>query len=339
MIVNSSSPVIKYCDLDAFFFPVGLHNIYFDKDKGMKPIPTPREPQFARDFKAVVDEEYWELLSCVSPSYTLITNEWAYETGLEIARTIFNAKDNEISFWHGELTEKRGACYMDIRVHKSLTISGVENHWFAFVRVKNSYDKSCSLAYEIGFCLETMDERQVPLGLLVPSLSLHFAANHIWMLKTIQKKLWEAVYSKYHHLNVFAEFERMVRDLLSIEVVDDEILPLFCRLAKLHKLDPTSEADRKLAYIVMQIEKDSDYWIKKCGPNAYAALCAYADFASKYAKEVRFLDKPSEFQSQLGKFVDELLESKQKEKELFSLDEFIGKHAREVKKQIKLMCS
>lgn len=69
-------------------------------------------------------------------------------------------------------------------------------------------------------------------------------------VKDNTEKIWEAVYSKYHHLNVFAEFERMVRDLLSIEVVDDEILPLFCRLAKLHKLDPTS-ADRKLAYIVM----------------------------------------------------------------------------------------
>lgn len=339
MIVNSYSPFIEYCDLDAFFFPVGLHDIYFDKDRNTKSIPILRDPQFACDFKAVVDEECWEMLSCVSPSYTLITNQWAYETGLEIARTIFNVKNDEISFWHGELTEKRGACDMDIRVHKSLTISGVENHWFAFVRVKNSYDKSRSLAYEIGFCLETMDKRQVPLGLLVPSLSLHFAANHIWMLETIEKKLWKAIDSKYHHLNVFAEFERMVQDLLSIEVVDDEILPLFCRLAKLQKLDPTSEADRKLALIVMQIEKDSSCWIKKCGTNAYAALCAYADFASIHAKEVRFLDKPSEFQSQLGKFVDELLESKQKEKELFSLDEFIGKHAREVKKQIKLMCS
>jgi len=334
--------IIQYSNLNEFFFPIDFHDLYFDvtkhKDKKTR-VLLPKNPKFAEDFIALIDEERLEMLSCVSKSYTLVTNEWAFNIGTSVAKHIFKVGERDIAFWQGELTEKRRACTMDIRVNKILNISGVKHNWFAFVRINNSYDKTRSLSYDIGFCLETMDNREVPIGLLVPSLSLHFAANHIWMLETIERKLWDALECQYKHRDIFSEFEMMVTELLGIEVIDDEILSLFCRLAKLKKLDPNSEQDRRLASKIIVIEKDSKYWIKKCGPNAYAALCAYADYASKYVKDVSFLDTPSEFQSQLGRFVDELINAKRQDKINFSLDDFIGKQAREVKKQIKLICA
>lgn len=326
---------------DKYFFPVGLHDLYFDMDKErakQRWYPSPKQPHIAVGFNAVIDEDRGIMFSCVSNSYTLITNKWAYNLGLRVASIIFGVQDSEISFWRGEFYDDRASCYMDIRIDKTLRIAQVEHSWIAIVRMNNSYDKSCSLSYEVGFYLETMDNRDIPLGLLIPSLSLQFSASHIWKLETIEKKIMSSVYSNYKARNLFFTFEMMVKDLLSIEVVDDEILPLFCQLAKIKKLDNESEEDIEFAHNVINIERDSEFWIQKCGPNAYAALCAYADFASKYARRVPFLEKPNEFQSQLGKFVDDLIESKQKEGKDFSLVNFITKEALEVKKQIKLMC-
>lgn len=328
-------------DLAKFLFPVGLHSIFFD-GKALNP-RQPHEnkeldyPMYAERFLAVVDEEFWNMLSCVSPSYNLLENKWAYNKGVEVAKRVFQTTEDNIRFHFGALSKYRAACRMDLIVSKTLQINDVNHKWYGLVEVANSYDKTCSLGFKIGFMMETMEDRKIPIGLLIPSLSLNFTANHLWTQSTIERKLDGAIYDAFKGRNVILEFENIVRKLLQIEVVDDEILSLFCRLAHIHKPDPNKENDRILAFEVFKIERSSQVWIDKCGSNAYAALCAYADFVSQKPENDSFLPEPTEFQSQLGSFVDELIEASSEFD--FSLDDFIGKQAREVRKQIKLICT
>lgn len=329
-------------NFDDFLFPVGKHNIYFDKEKfddtaKSQPL-APFFPQFAKKFKAVVDEERCNMLECVSNSYTLITNDWAYQQGMRVAQRMFHCQDEEISFFNGTLTEDRGACTMNFLIHKEIEISGVKNRWHAYLHIVNSYNRTSPLCYEAGFFLEKMEDKKIPIGMLIPSLSLEYSANHGWHLETIKKKLFVAVNKKYGGLDVFAEFRIMVEELTEIEVIEDEILPLFCKLANIKKLDPENPKHLYLARVLMNIDKVAKEWIETCDYNAYAALCSYADFASKYTDDMMILFKePTEYESLLGKLMDDLIIKKHKHGKDFSLDKYIGEEGRSASKQIKLM--
>lgn len=329
-------------NIKDFLFPVGKHNVYFDKaefDSKAKAQPAaPYYPQFAKKFKAVVDEQYWTMLECVSNSYTLITNEWAYEQGVSISKKMFHTDESDIDFWHGELSEDRGACTMNFFIHKEINISGVENTWHAFLHIGNSYNRTAPLKYKVGFFMEKMEDKKIPIGMLIPSLSLEYSANHGWKLETIEKKLHEKVNEKYGIVDVFEEFRCMVKELMEIEVIEEEILPLFCKLAKIEKLNPDNPKDVGKAKVLINIDKVAEAWAKKCNYNAYAALCSYADFASQYTDQITILfEEPSQYQSLLGQLMDDLITSKHKYGKDFSLDKFIGEEGRRVSKQIKLI--
>lgn len=324
-------------DVETLFFPVGLHPIYFALDKDATPRDITMFLGKAPKFRGIVDEEAETMLSCVSTAYHLITNKDAYDMGLIIASEIFGDKVLQNMKATGAVSKDRGYCYMFLKFEKQLHIQQTNHYWHAFLRITNSYDKSKSLRYELGFELESLDGQTVPIGLLVPSLSMDFAINHLWKLSTIRDRLFDAAYKQYSGINVFEDFEMLIGELLDIPVVDDEILPLFCKLAKVKKLDGVNPKDVYIANKLYTVEKQSRKWISKCGNNAYAALCAYTELAASLYKDLPNLIDNSDYQSIMGMFMDELIKASRKGN--FSLYDFIGKEAYEAKNSIKIIVS
>lgn len=322
-------------ELDKLFFPVGLHSLYFSIDRNASPMEPTMFLGIAPKFRGVIDEESNHMFSCVTRSYHLITNKDAYEMGRMVASIIFGDELLRYADIHGFVSKDGGYCYIFIKFEKVLHIKETQHCWKAFLRITNSYDKTKALSYELGFELETMNEQKIPIGLLIPSLSLNFSVNHIWKPDTIVKKLSEAANRQYQGRNVFADFEHMVDELLQIPIVDDEILALFCRLANIKKLDTANPKDVVLAKLLYQLETTSKKWICKCGNNAYAALCTYAEFIINEYMEYSFRDDNFAHYSVLGRFMEELIMAARKHD--FTLYDFIGKDASEARKSIKLI--
>ena len=322
------------------FFPVALHPIYFAEDRRQDPLNSPFHCCTAPRFRAVVDEERMEMLSCVTTSYHLITNEEAYEIGLELIGYVFGRDVRTVNcdFWYTTY-RNRASCCIKVELQKDIIIKGVANTWKAYLLICNSYDKTSSLSYHFGFSSENMNRRNIPFGILFPKLSLDVTISHIWKRETVRKKILDAAKNKYSGRTAFDLFEEMVYNLLKIQVVDDEILPLFCRLAEIKKLDESDPKSFEVARALNSINNQCQYWISKCGSNAYAALCAIAEFAALNTGFIPFLKEPSVYQTLMGQLFEKLIHEFNRNGKDFSLDDFIGKEAREVKKQIKILAN
>ena len=158
---------MKLVNLEQLFFPVGLHEAYWDKEEweaGRIDVDEQtlfhdpnRSFNVSKSYRhlAVVDEANQYVFAYVTKTdYHLITNKDVYEFGLSLVRFIFFPFDGNVSCF-GRLSESRGTAeisYVDNRkVYHPEFLGG----WRAIITVKNSYNKSCGFSATIGFLNES----------------------------------------------------------------------------------------------------------------------------------------------------------------------------------------
>ena len=106
-------------------------------------------------YKAVVGKDTnnsIRVFSIVSDSYQLLTNEDALRMGKELHLKLFpNASSDSFEVFNVITPSTKSFCHIDI-IDKNYTLNLMKSEVYVpFVRIHNSYNKSRSLKFDIGF--------------------------------------------------------------------------------------------------------------------------------------------------------------------------------------------
>lgn len=141
-------------NIDEQLFPVWQQPVYLENQS--KPIPG---------FKAIAGNPHagsQTVFSIVSDNYQLVSNKEALEMGKQIHAKLFpNAQENSFEVFNVIAPASKSFCHIDI-IDKNYTL----NFWklevyVPFVRIHNSYNRSRSLQFDIGFCRKLCDNGMI----------------------------------------------------------------------------------------------------------------------------------------------------------------------------------
>lgn len=106
----------------------------------------------ATNYAAIVDADREALMSIVSSTYTVVTNEEAVALGrIALAELFPGVPKSEFEAIHVMAPDSRSYCHVDLtHPGQTFTVFGQEA-WLPFLRVTNSYNKSHSLGFQVGF--------------------------------------------------------------------------------------------------------------------------------------------------------------------------------------------
>lgn len=306
-------------DLRKAFFPVGLCPVSWTDINGEKHnVPGSR---------AVIDMEKRTVLSIVSDKYVLLPNAMAVDVADYVIRAVFPGRTlDDFTCFNIHMPLTRSSCRIDLIIPHDFYSPFGDQHedWTPFLRISNSYNKTLTLRYEIGFC------RSICLnGVIFGKKSITFSMNHLFTLETT--KIDRFIEKTRHEIgdidSLWLEVKERLNALRRIEIPATLILPMFCRAFKINVTEEIVKDYQtdSLAAKAAQILDSGRQYFDDLGNNAYALLNVLTDFASfpeGVGRPDRFIHG---YQRKVGDWADELLaESKI---DGFSLDKFIGKKA------------
>lgn len=312
MITNETN----YRDVNEAFFPVEEQPVSLEYPKGRY--------HRIHGYKAIVETETRNIFSVVSSNYRLVLNAEAYEIADFVIKTVFEGKTIlDFKCLNILMPKTKGSCRMDLVIPNNYnTLFGNKTEsWTPFIRISNSYNRTATLRYVIGFC------RWICLnGVILGQTGISLSINHtgritrqeIGYLVSIAKtkmgsigSLWEA-------------FERKMAQLKRITLPSSSALAIFCKVFDVvYDEKEVSEAKKEiLSKRAEQIVKASKEYFKEMGNNAYAmmnVLTYYASFPEWTPNPSLYVDG---YQRRVGKWVDDFIEETQNP--YFSLSEYIG---------------
>lgn len=231
--------------------------------------------------KAIVDESTGNALSVVSNKYNVITNKMAYELCSHIISHIFsNVQLGDFQCFNILMPKTKGSCRIDLIIPQTYhsPFGDHRENWTPFIRISNSYNRTVTLKYEVGFCRwiclngvifnqtgvtlsythsENIDESQI--------------VKHLRNLKSLEQidKMWET-------------FDKKMNVLREISIPESMALPIFCKAFGI-AIDQEKVSDRQkevLGIKAKQILDLSKDYFKELGNNAYAVFNVLTDYAS-----------------------------------------------------------
>lgn len=137
-------PIDRFRKLrEAAFFPVRREPVCLAKNG--QPVPG---------YRAIVGPEEngkERIFSVVSEGYRLLLNEQVVEIGRRLfAKLLGDATARDMVVFDWGMPESRASFHADFTApHLYFEVSG-DGHWGRFLRVKNSYNKSCQVRFSIG---------------------------------------------------------------------------------------------------------------------------------------------------------------------------------------------
>lgn len=305
---------------DKFFFPVEKRNLYWqsgDLSKGLKISPVrPR-------FWAIVDLEKEWVFSTVTDDYVLITNKQAYDFGIEICKYLFHVENNEdLKCIRATLSWNRASCRIDLCRFVDFYQPLLNEGWYSFLSIENSYNKTKCLEYNLGFY-----NREQDYGFGLYGVGFKAKRPHSSSMKAIRKSFYKEIDEKKYNIEWIEEsFYKKIQQLKGISISKENMLAMFCRVFEINSknIKKNGETYRAAKEIKKLVDKSSIEFTRKHGQNAYALLNIFANFQYRYyyPKLGYSLFGPNVI---LGKWVDDLLSASGKEN--FSLVDYIGSEA------------
>lgn len=306
----------KICDLNEVFFPVEEQPISWGEFMGTG-IRIP-------GYKAIVEKNTRRTLSVVSSKYRLVHNREAYEIADYVVKEIFEGKTlQDFQCYNILMPKTKGSCRIDLIIPNNFnTLFGNnQESWTPFVRISNSYNRTMTLRYEIGFC------RWICMnGVIFGQIGINFSITHIGSItyKEIDKLIKDARTKIGSIGSLWESFEKKMIELKNIQLPSSSALAMYCKVFDIiADKDNVSEAQKEgLAQRAKQIIDASKSYFKELGNNAYAMMNVMTDFAS-FPEWTRnpalFVDG---YQRRVGKWVDSFIEEHKKPG--FSLSGYIG---------------
>jgi hypothetical protein len=141
-------------NINEQLFPVWQQPVYLENQS--KPIPG---------FKAIAGNPNagsQTVFSIVSDNYQLVSNKEALEMGKQIHAKLFpNAQENSFEVFNVIAPASKSFCHIDI-IDKNYTLNiWKQEVYVPFVRIHNSYNRSRSLQFDIGFCRKLCDNGMI----------------------------------------------------------------------------------------------------------------------------------------------------------------------------------
>lgn len=303
----------KVESIEELFFPVDIRPLYWLHHSG-GPVRT--------SYAVLVDEEYKEIFTAVSSSYSFIHNRDAFFLGREIASHVF-ASSERFNAAGGYLCRKGASCYMKIYRPIEVDQPLINEGWRAFLRITNSYNKTYPLSYTFGF------QAEQDYDIVLPSFSIELKTPHT---NRPEEKIREQLRVWFHSPEFFTiqqieqEFIRIIGSLKRIVVAERDFLPFFCKVFRISKRDNLGLFMRDFLIQSRDFLKERiPVFIKQYGQNGYALLHVLAAYSSKYSRN--FISTPNHSsvyeQNRLGRWVKSFIEDAKAPD--FSIYEYLGK--------------
>lgn len=256
--------------LAAIMFPVQEVDVFAETEPGRRDRITGK--------KAIINTDTRKVLSVVGHRYELLENRRALELAHKCCIAAFpnTAPDG----WYVDAVEAPatgGHCRIDLH-YAGDTVAydwsfseDVQDSYYPFLRVTNSYNASRVFSIHFGFT------RLRCMNSVIADESLRVSLAHTGNIEhRIEREINEAKFRK-----VAAQFQKCLQPLRSTEIPADRFAPIIQSVLEIHK--PAGlPRDREHAWKRLEqlIGEISDEYVHECGPNAYALWNAITDLAT-----------------------------------------------------------
>ena len=318
-------------DIKQAFFPVIEQNdiYWFDKSD---------HPYYINGYKAIVNGNNKRTFAVVSNNYHLVLNEDAYKMADYFIKGIFNGLTlNDFKPFNVYLSKTKSSCRIDLIMPNSpFKAFGKDTERFIpFVRISNSYNKTVSLKYEIGFC------RWMCLnGCIFGGKSMTFSFAHNKEITNKQINIWiEDTRKDIGQINnLWIAYEAKLKHLKEIDFPQSMVLPIFCKIfdIKVEKKERSQKRDENLALKANVIINASKEYFNEMGNNAYALYNVLTDYASYPLGGNISTNFTHGYQRRVGSWIDEFIQESGKED--FSLSKYIGDEAMDIAFHLESIC-
>lgn len=301
-------------DLKEAFFPVREESVYRDAFRAKK-IPG---------YKALVNGNDNNVLSVVSDGYHLLLNAEAVKFADDIIRSVFSGSTlMDFECFNLYMPKSKASCRIDLILPNSYRrLFDMSNEeWIPFVRITNSYNRTTTLKYEIGFC------RFICLnGAIFGKMSIQISINHSKYNFTsdVYRQIEEQKRRLGNIDSLWSLFEKKMTALKNISLPVSCALPIYCKVFDIKKGRETiSPAQKQILYDkAQQIINAGKEYFSELGNNAYAMMNVLTDYASFPAWSTGTGNYVGGYQRKVGQWVDEFLVEAKKDD--FSLSGYIG---------------
>lgn len=297
--------MVRNTDLREAFFPVVLIDLYANVEHLGGPKASRSKPGwagYARDrylpgfdidsvdgdlvefqrlpkYRAVVNKENGEILSVVTTSYKLVTNEEAVALAEQAFKAVFSATDtNEMTVFNVRQSSRKTICQVDL-VHRNYRVAVLQDDiWVPFLRVTNSYNKSRALQFDLGFSRKYCDN-----GCIFEEDTFRVKYYHT---KSATKPVLEGA-EKFQRLEELQkEFVNHLHQLEKVPFPAPLLPALVARVFKLHFSDETEKKRKRRVCFLQHVGGLIEKYATDLGQNGYLALNVLTDFATRPPEEV-----------------------------------------------------
>jgi len=187
-----------------------------------------------------------------------------------------------------------------------LTESNERESYTPFVRISNSYNRTLTLKYEVGFC------RWICLnGVIFGQKGVSFSISHDEMItpKDIQRWIELAKKNIGEIGDLWTAFENKLKKLKEIEMPEVMAVPMYMKVFDVN-IDKNSLKNWKpLDDKISRIRQLAKEYFSDLGDNAYAMFNVLTDFASFPDGENSQNNLIPGYQRRVGKWADDIIEA------------------------------
>ena len=273
-------------------------------------------------------------ISVVSNKYRLVTNRDAYLLADYVIKAIFDGYTlNDFVCFNVRMPQSKGSCRIDLIIpNKYNQLFGDEKEsWIPFVRISNSYNRTVTLKFEVGFC------RFICLnGVIFGKKGLSFSITHTGSItvREIDTLIKRAKAEIGEIGSLWKSFEQKMIVLKGIRIPLSLALAIYCKVFDIIANEENENwHNPRILLSAEQILKSSKEYFEELGDNAYAMMNVLTDYASfpEWANNSAYL--VDGYQRRVGKWVDEFIEEHNKDG--FILSDYIGENYKKTAKRIR----
>ena len=314
-------------DISEAFFRVEMRDVYVDpRDRRNAPIKLPR-------YAAVVDVNLDYVFAVVTDEYRLVTNWEAVELARQIMRQVFRITTlDDMECFNVTMPRTRSFCHIDL-LHKNREFQPFPgDHWTAFIRVTNSYNRTRKLKFELGFCRGICRN-----GMIFGSRSVDVSTAHSH--DGVERIRFERIVGDVGSVQALeALFTGQLQNLRRYHVPPSVMPSLFCKVFGIRVPANVQEkpvlVDR-FRLMAENLDSLSSQYFDAMGQHAYAALNVLTDFASRPQGVLSAVSSMHGYQVAAARWMEEFIRAIPDQS--FDFDRYLGDWKQEGEKLMQLL--
>ena len=290
-VAGELQPVVESA-VDQPFFPVSKVRVR----------ATDTGHTFRRHW-AVVSDDRREILSIVTEDYQLVSNLRAYELGRRAFAFVFgDDAAARLKLFNVTMPATRSWAHIDMTADGLDFAPLDEDHWFPFLRVTNSYNRSRALGFTVGICRDICTN-----GMIFGEQSLKLNVTHAKDVD-LERRLVEAFGRQ--RFDVAGCADKLAR-LTKLSVPEERFLAGMLEILEVKlPAELSRNAARRDGWLRLGpcLRGLSKKYREELGATAYALVNAATEYASDSNAPLMSPARVDALQFRCGRWVDRTLE-------------------------------